>query len=79
MKQPRPDRVALYRKRAGETRSEAGRMEDSQLRATMIEVADTWERLANQEEVSEPAPPDQTLPPVTPGEVPSPTGTDEAS
>ena len=49
MKQSQVDRAARYRKRAGETRSKADDMTESFSRRTMLEVAETWERLAAKE------------------------------
>jgi len=49
MKQSQVDRAARYRKRAGETRSKADGMTESFSRRTMLEVAETWERLAAKE------------------------------
>ncbi len=46
---PQVDRAARYRKRAGETRSKADGMTESFSRRTMLEVAETWERLAAKE------------------------------
>ena len=53
MQQSQINRAARYRKRAQETRSEAENMNDPGSRAAMLEVAETRERLADQEEAQD--------------------------
>jgi hypothetical protein len=43
------DRIALYRARAGEARSKADRFTEAEYRKVLLEVAATWERLADLE------------------------------
>jgi hypothetical protein len=50
------DRAARYRKRAGDARSKADGMNDRYWRTAMIEAAETWERLADKEEVPDASP-----------------------
>jgi hypothetical protein len=50
MQQSQTNRAARYRERAEKLRSEAKNMKDPGSRAAMFEVAETWERLADQEE-----------------------------
>ena len=44
------DRVEFYRNKAEETRTLAEAMTEPSARATMLDVAAMWERLAKQEE-----------------------------
>ena len=53
MQQSQINRAARYRKRSQETRSEAENMNDPGSRAAMLEVAETRERLADQEEAQD--------------------------
>ena len=47
---PNEDREARYRRRADEARMEADRLPDCEIREVMLEVAATWDRLADREE-----------------------------
>lgn len=44
------DREARYRRRADEARIKADRLPDCEIREVMLEVAATWDRLADYEE-----------------------------
>ena len=43
------DRIALYRERADEARSQAERFPQTEAREVLLEVAATWDRLADLE------------------------------
>ena len=62
MQQSQINRAARYRKRAEETRSEAENMNDPGSRAAMLEVAETWERLADQQEAQDLRPTEHSQP-----------------
>jgi hypothetical protein len=47
---PARDRSAYYRERGVTVRAKAAEMADEGLRVTMLEVAATWDRLADMEE-----------------------------
>lgn len=50
MAQPPKDRAARYREKAEEARAMAEGMGNTSARATVLEVAATWDRLADEEE-----------------------------
>ena len=62
MQQSQINRAARYRKRAEETRSEAENMNGPGSRAAMLEVAETWERLADQQEAQDLRPTEHSQP-----------------
>ena len=49
-----PNRSAEYRRRAEETRAQADETTDDNKRRTLLEMADTWERMAQWEDKNNP-------------------------
>jgi len=49
-----PNRSAEYRKRAEESRAKADSTTDDKERATLLQTADTWKRMADWEDVNNP-------------------------
>lgn len=54
-----PNRSEEYRKRANEARRKADETTDEKARKVLLEIADTWERMAAYEDKHNPAPPNQ--------------------
>lgn len=50
-----PNRAEEYRRLARECRSDANLMEDAASRKGMLDTADTWERLADDEDKTNPS------------------------
>jgi hypothetical protein len=69
-----PNRAAEYRTRAHEVRAKADQETDAKARSTLLQTADTWERMAEYEDKHNPSKsatgPDQELPQAAPQLIP---------